>query len=246
VSGGFSRVGEVQMRWIFLSLIFCNVLYFGWQQWIQFQDAPSVQYYQSSDTVRGAPKVKLLSESKRPLVALPNQTIVVDVAPSRLPPKSPALSRSSVCQVLGPFLERSKAQLLYSELEVDGIVSALLEKEVVVESKYWVYLPPLSTKEGALKQLKGLQSKKIDSFLISRGELKNGISLGIFSSADSANGLLVRLEATGIGASVKKTDKFETQFWIRVEENSLSGKAKILYQERIEQLSGIKVAQSAC
>ena len=234
------------MRWIFLSLLFCNILYFGWQQWIEYKAVPSVWESASTLAMQGSPKIVLLSESKRPLVALPNQTIVVDVAESHLPPQNPAFDSSPVCQVLGPFLKMSNALAFSSELKVDGVISELLEKEVVIESKYWVYLSPMATKASALKKLKELQSKKIDSFLITRGELKNGISLGIFSSVDSANGLLARLGAAGIGALKKKTDKFEVQYWVRVEANSLSDEAKIRYQDKLQQHSEIKVAQSAC
>jgi len=234
------------MRWIFLSLIFCNILYFGWQQWIEYKAVPNVWESTSTLAIQNSPKVVLLSESKRPLVALPNQTIVVDVATSHLPPQNPTFDSSPVCQVLGPFLKMSKALAFSSELEVDGVISELLEKEVVIESKYWVYLSPMATKASALRKLKELQSKKIDSFLITRGELKNGISLGIFSSIDSANGLMARLGAAGIGALKKKTDKFEVQYWVRVEADSLSDDAKIRYQDKLQQHSELKVAQSAC
>lgn len=233
------------MRWIFLSLLFCNVLFFGWQQWIKYTHEPVEEGWVKASDKGGAPRVTLLSESKRPLVALSNRG-GREMAPNHAPPPKLALATPQVCQVVGPFLDMPKARSFASELKSEGINSELMEKEVVIESKFWVYLSPMSTKTDALRRLKQLQSKKVDSFLISRGELKNGISLGIFSSLDSANGLLARLDAAGIGAQLKKIGKSQLQFWVRVEADSLSAEAKKRFDEKLQQRSEIKVAQSAC
>ena len=55
---------------------------------------------------------------------------------------------------------------------------------------YWVYLAPLASRQASLRQLKELQARKIDSYIITQGDLANGISLGIFPRSDSVKPLL--------------------------------------------------------
>jgi hypothetical protein len=57
------------------------------------------------------------------------------------------------------------------------------EKEVAGKRlKYWLYIDAPETPEIAASIVKELSDKSIDSFIINRGEMKNRISLGLYSS----------------------------------------------------------------
>ena len=55
-------------------------------------------------------------------------------------------------------------------------------------------------RQASLRQLRELQSRNIDSYIITVGDLANGISLGIFSRKDSAEGVVARLRGGLCGA----------------------------------------------
>lgn len=231
------------MRWIFLSLLFLNILYFGWQQWLNFSAGTEKSRAISHVSDKQAPRVKLLSESAAPLVPI-NQSVPRSSS-GGAPLPQPTVA-AQICQAVGPFIERGEATKFAVGLEKNGVKARVKQKQEIIESKFWVYLQPQVNKDAAMKKLKQLQSKKIDSFLISKGELKHGISLGIFSNMDSANGLLARMKAVGVDAHIKKSDKVESRYWVLVELNSMAAEAKKMYDLQLQQNKEIKVAQSAC
>lgn len=62
---------------------------------------------------------------------------------------------------------------------------------------YWVYPGSPGFSSGIHRQLKELQARKIDSYIITQGDLANGISLGIFPRSDSAESVMLRLRDAG-------------------------------------------------
>jgi hypothetical protein len=81
---------------------------------------------------------------------------------------------------------------------------------------YWVYLPPFGSRDAALRQFRELQARGLDSYLITQGDLANGVSLGIFSSKDSADSLLERIRAMGYGAELRELIRERRDHWVYV------------------------------
>ncbi len=74
-----------------------------------------------------------------------------------------------------------------------GMAGQIREISVDTDPEYWVYVPPLSSRMMAVRKLKQLQSRNIDSFVITQGDLVNGISLGLFSKKSSSDRLLRKM-----------------------------------------------------
>ena len=68
--------------------------------------------------------------------------------------------------------------------------------------------------QAALETLRELRSKKIDSFVFSSGELRNGVSLGIFGQRSSATRLLNDMKRKGYEATLLEREGEEQRFWI--------------------------------
>ncbi len=58
----------------------------------------------------------------------------------------------------------------------------------------------------------------MDSFIVKTGEDANAISLGYFSSADSAEGLRVKMRNAGYPAFVRETSRPVTEYWLYLPE----------------------------
>lgn len=145
--------------------------------------------------------------------------------------------------LLGGFLARERGEELRQRLLSLGIDGYLIQKEVAAEQEYWVYLPPLSSRAATLRQLKELQARKLDGFLIAQGELANGISLGIFPHQNSAEAVQERLKDAGYQAQIKQISRMQSAYWFEVsvagqrllDEKSLQGLMKDFPEMRYAQ-----------
>ena len=182
------------MRWIFISLVVINLAYLGYhisQPKIAVPDDTVVV------AVNDARPIRLLSEVK---------------ARQALPRKSNA--RQSLCWAVGPYLLELDANNMQSRMLALDIPAYQDKKSVVVKTESWVYLPPLANKKMALRKLRELQKRKIDSFVITEGELANGISLGLFARQESIDRLLEALAKKKIVPRVKPLERKRDHIWL--------------------------------
>lgn len=181
------------MRWLFLLLIMLNLL-LG----LYHLNKPPVEDRASGAVIDqpNEPGIKLLSEART------------------LPPKQLAREAENTCLHLGGFDEETVAldveQRLLS-LDIDSRVETIDE---AVGVDYWVYLPPLVSRQASLRQLRELQSRNIDSYIITIGDLSNGISLGIFSRRDSAESVVKRLQLVDYEASIRELPRTHRRYWV--------------------------------
>ena len=93
---------------------------------------------------------------------------------------------------------------LEQRLRALGVVHHWQVESVDGPSDYWVYLPALPGSSATQRLLKELQSKNIESYLIAEGEIKGGISLGVFVREDAAIAVQNRLRQAGYEARIQK------------------------------------------
>lgn len=190
------------MRLLLFVLVMANVAYFAWQNY--FKPAPESRVRQISAPVSNTlPTLVLLSEAQSRTGAL---------ADGRRLPQG---SQAGLVQ-LGGFLERARAEELRQRLLSLGVDGQIVQKDTAAEQEYWVYMPPLSSRAATLRLLKELQARKLDGFLITQGELSNGISLGIFPHENSAEAILERLQIAGYQAQIKKISRKQSAYWFEI------------------------------
>lgn len=203
------------MRWLVLALVAVNIVYGGWHWRLQGKEGVARWVDHS---VRNAPALVLLSERPAPAP-------VMEDAPR--PPVQ--------CGWMGPYEKRASAHQIEVQLVELGFAVGLDVREVADRADYWVHIPPLATRQEAVSLLQELQRRGIDSFLITEGELAQGISLGIFASQGSAQGLAARRRAQGYEAEVYELLRRKPEYWVALPAEAMEQ----LGDEALASLSGL-------
>lgn len=185
------------MRWVFFCLLILNVVYLVWSL-VATAVAPSVS--QVMPVPVNAPTLVLVDES----------------VGARLAPESQQASQPDLvmCATLGPWESLGAADKVLATLSSQGYRGTLRTIQADRERLHWVYLPSYPDRDTALRVLRELQSRDVDSFIVSDGEDANAISLGYFSSEESARGLAVKMKSAGYPAETRDTNRKVSEYWL--------------------------------
>ncbi len=213
------------MKGAVLGLLLANVMLAAWvflqpgRGDIQLTTAPDV----ISRAAGMAASIELLAEvPEQSLVRYAPMSdpapVLLNEAPSPGASEATQPVQSQSCVELGPLATRQLA---------DSVIAAAqdIALEVQVRTQplppvYRVYLPQLDSREAALERLEELRAAlarrqtAIETFLIPRGELVNGIALGLFSEQRNALNVKEQVEALGFQVTVREEARQEEQFWI--------------------------------
>jgi len=188
------------VRWIFLTLLLLNVL-FAVVEWSSRLDK-----YELLDKpyriVEGGVRLTMLGESK----------VLQEVGGS----SGGMGAIEPLCLLLGPLDSKEEATQLLSLFQQEDLKVELVAQPIKKAPNYWVYLAPFENRKAAIVKLKELQSAKVDSYLITQGELANGISLGVFENIDSARRMSKRRKGQGYDVKVSELGKSEFEYWIAI------------------------------
>ncbi|NWL78538.1 sporulation protein [Pseudomonas taiwanensis] len=205
------------MRWLFLFLLVLNLFYYVWHQQqapLRPKEVESLSLYKG-----GQQDIRLLSESG-------------NVQPRRAAvPQVP--TEEAVCLFLGGFEREEQAREVEQRLTSLDVRSTVQPVDAAAGTDYWVYLAPLASREASLRQLKELQARKIDSYIVTQGDLVNGISLGIFPRMDSAESVMQRLRDAGYEPFMRELARAHRDYWVRIAPES----RRLVDDPLLEQLS---------
>ncbi len=148
------------------------------------------------------------------------------------------------CLAVGDFENISAANNLVAELRNQGL-QARVELQEQIESEYRVYMPPFSSDTAARQILANLLDNGIDSFLITRGDLAQGISLGVFSQQKSAFTLQEALASEGYATNIQETVLSNTEFWIVIRSGSDS-ELEALWLNLLNFQASLKQSENLC
>jgi len=146
-----------------------------------------------------------------------------------LPLESEVIAR---CMVLSSFNFRDDAEALADRIRGFGVTVELVVEKIESQGPVMVYIKPFISAQEAQRELRVLRSSQIDSFIISDGELINGISLGVFRTVQNALAQEVKIEALGYDVETRhisvQTDQFsliaggevldalEDDYWLKI------------------------------
>lgn len=188
------------MRWFFLFLLALNVFYYVWHQQqapLRPKEVAPLSLFHSEQK-----NIRLLSESSE--------------APQRRQAAEKPAAPAAACLFLGGFSAEERARLLTQRLLSLDVQASVQTVDAAAGMDYWVYLPPLASRQASLWQLRELQARKIDSYIITEGDLADGISLGIFQRKDSADSIVERLKAAGYDALIRELARSQHDYWVQV------------------------------
>lgn len=187
------------MRWLFIGLVIINIFYFIWRQQDFSSSEQQLEIVKPQQTERGQ-QVRLLSEV---LSVEEGQAVGAKLD------QSPAEEL-----LLGGFSDQATVLELQQRLLSLDIASRVTALESQVDIEYWVYLQPLPSRQASVRQLKELQARGIEGYLITQGDLANGISLGMFAREDSALGVVGRLSEAGYETLIKPVERSQRLYWV--------------------------------
>lgn len=213
------------MRWLLILLVVLNLLFY-------------LFYLNQARPVAGNPSQ----------IAAPSQELDIRLLSETesFPQRKPVNGSSNLCLLIGGFDGESLAQAVEQRLlslDIDSQVEAVDEAAGV---DHWVYLPPLVSRQASLRQLRELQSRNIDSYIITVGDLSNGISLGIFSRKDSAESVVSRLRRVDYSALIRELPRSHRRYWVLVAGEHKHLLSDELLEELVESFPVLESQQLPC
>lgn len=257
-------------RWVILFLLVLNAVFFVWL-YQQQQLKPGVADVLS--VPEDAETLILLSEHngsrEEVLVSQPQQarsedqlsseelirrfksgqlggSVSASAADKEIDNSALELSEKEICWKLGPFVEELSGKQLAYRLKAAGISFVEVKEPVLQSPLWWVYLPAFESRDQALQMLRRLQIDKIDSFLVTSGELKHAISLGFFSKQEAAEEVLRDAQKQGYMAKVVEKPRSQLASWFVLSPAAASGDWLELEQSLFAANPELKKIKNSC
>ncbi len=133
--------------------------------------------------------------------------------------KEPAKVESErPCYTIGAFTSLNTANRAAAWLSERGVPVKPRRAQEKEPSGYWVYIPPVKTAAAAGRISDRLRRNKVEHFVMTKGENKNAISLGVFRSEASADKIKASVTAKGFtGVVVERQFRGVDRFWLDVD-----------------------------
>jgi hypothetical protein len=185
------------MRWVFLSLICLNLLVMVWF----WRDQAGTSMERISEPEQKGEVLVLLSELDSS-----------DIDYKEIKAKSSQVA--SRCYSVGPLADRIDAKHLKVRAEALGFNSELRGLTTGTSIEHWVHIPPQANRQQSLRLLRELQGRGVDSYIITQGDLAEGISLGLFRNEDSAQRLTKKMQGMDYNVVIKEVSRGEKELWL--------------------------------
>lgn len=228
------------MRLIFIFLLIANVVFFVTAYF--FDDKPVQQATSSAK--------KPLQQVDNNLVLLTEKGEVSSVSQGRKKPveiQSESGDKSSeLCAMIGPYAQLLHAEYLVEKLSALGVRAQITNVGIKDGEAYWVYLPPEMSEKEALRRLYELQSKNIESYIITKGELTNGISFGRYTDALEAEEKMKMVKEQGYNAQLKAIPKTINEIWVLLESGADDKISQATWLDLMSQQQNLEKRQNFC
>ncbi len=210
------------MKWLVYALLLVNGAFFAFQ-YQRMTDAPrlTTQAVRPYDHVN---RLLLMSETNierlRVRAPVPEPAITAAAEPTMdlsISPPEIAVVPVQSCYSVGPLEDDDQVAAVRTWLVAMGGNPVLREDERRELERYWVYFPPLPSREEALKEVERMRSEGIEDVIaVSSGDMINAISLGVFSQRISLERRLEELQRRGYEPSIMPRYSSEKAVWLDV------------------------------
>lgn len=229
------------MRWIFVTLLLVNAAFFLWESALIVREPPVVS---AAVVVRPGQSqslisLQLLSEVKK-------ERSLKQQEPEFLPLAKPTGSIETLCTLVGPFSQLLAAENMLENLRALEVIATMQDLEVPEGAGYWVYLPPEVSRKAALRRLRELQSRGIDSYVIPKGDLANGISFGMFSRKELADKRLEAMRLQGYKAKINQVERSHRELWLMLPAGEVDKVAEEFWLHHAPKESLLERRQNYC
>ncbi|HEX9686200.1 MAG TPA: SPOR domain-containing protein [Burkholderiales bacterium] len=227
------------MRAFFLLLVLVNLAFFAYGR-VALEGGGSESRIPQ---LQVAPEsIKLLQTTERVPAGKPQATGKA-VAPES--PKTATAAPGS-CLEWGNFAgtDVARAEVALTRLQ---LAPESIERAVVDAGGYWVYMPPLRSKNEVDRKVRELREFGVTEFFVVQdaGQWRNAISLGIFRTDEAAQAFLAGLRRRGVrSAVVGRRDNFLKQVVFYLREPSEATIAQLTALQ--EEFPGSEIRAATC
>lgn len=148
--------------------------------------------------------------------------------------------------MLGPYGQLLQAEYAVERLSSLGVVARIAPVEIKDGESYWVYLKPEISEKEAVRRLYELANKNIESHIIAKGELTNGISFGRFADYVEAEARSAEIKKQGYEPEIKMLPRVIQETWVVVDSGFAEKIDESVWADLITKESGLEKRQNFC
>jgi hypothetical protein len=228
------------MRSIFIVLLIANIGLFAYQKFAageQSKVPASVKMKEEGE------RLELLSENN---LTTTKKSSVITGSVLEQDESQGEVNSDSLCAMVGPFEQLIRAEMLVERLQALGISTAITPVERAEGNVFWVYLAPELSQQDALMRLYELQRKNIESYIISKGELERGISLGQFGEKIEAELRADEIKKQGYDPLIKEVKKTISETWVTLPSDAAEKINESVWLDILSAENGLERRQNFC
>lgn len=234
------------MRSIFLLVLAVNLLVFGREYFFEADaDKKAAQKIDRLNEDVGSVHGLLLLSEYSGLAGEIKKTTADNVSESKAS-GAKLKEASPLCTMIGPYEQLLQAEYAVERLAALGADVNVVPIEIMEGELFWVYLAPEVSEREALNRLYELQRKNIESHIISKGDLTNGISFGRFSQYEDAEAASLKVKNNGYEAQIKIMPKTIQETWVVVADGFAEKIDASVWEELIRRQKGLEKRQNYC
>ena len=230
------------MRAIFILLLLTNVAFFGYQYFFADENDVVVSQKNKAPTTPAGDQLQLLAEQEGVLV--PRTKIHAEAKVGA--PVVGEKQNAEFCTMIGPYSQLLQAEYAVEHLVALGVAAHITPVEIKEGESYWVYLKPEVSEKEALRRLYELQKKNIESHIITKGELANGISFGRYADYVDAEARSAEIKKQGYEVDIKMLPRMIQETWVVVEAGFAEKINETVWLDLLAKESALEKRQNFC
>lgn len=229
------------MRAIFCVLLIANAAFFVHQYFFDVSQQSVVAINPANATSNNTKNNLLL------LSELDNQNNLAKRSVPSVEVKAElAKGNTDLCTMIGPYEQLLQAEYAVERLKALGASAHIVPVEIQEGESFWVYLKPEMSEREAVRRLYELQKKNIESHVIAKGELANGISFGRFAEYAEAEIKLNEVKGQGYEAAIKRLPKTIQETWVVVDAGFAEKVDESVWVDLLSKQFGLEKRQNFC
>jgi hypothetical protein len=232
------------MRAIFILLLAANLAFFGYQYFVAAKNDIAPDVKAKIEVSSQGEGLQLLTEQGRG-AELPAK-VKVDVKTESQAVAGDEKPDAEFCTMIGPYSQLLQAEYAVERLVALGAAAHITPVEIKEGESYWVYLKPEMSEKEAVRRLYELQKKNIESHIIAKGELTNGISFGRFADYAEAEAKSAEIKKQGYEVEIKMLPRMIQETWVVIETGFAEKIDETVWADLLVKESGLEKRQNFC
>lgn len=220
------------MKWILIALLVLNIAFGGYQAWLTQQPQEVAQSKMAVQFSNLQPSASQLGRLKT----------AADTAPAVIVNK-PA---NNQCVRISGLKESDSLPVVESRLKALELGVRQERVKEILKREYQVVLGPFDSIDLARAEMVAINAKGFESFVISKGDLANSLSLGLFSNIENANRRIAELAAVDIAAKSIQLERYNEAIQLIVDKKSSLLIADPTLRTLIDQFEGVDFTRFNC